>query len=221
MVRHSDGTEEVPRADDTNAPKDEDLVSRAKRGEQHAFRLLVERYQRRAYALALGVLRNEDDAKDAVQEAFVKAYRNLDRFAGQSSFYTWLYRIVMNAAIDQVRHRRRGGQTMSSYDDRIGHDTEEAGAETGTLSRLQDANPAKNLGRRELVEQMDKALEQLSSVHRAVLLMREVEGMSYSEMARTMRCSTGTIMSRLFHARRRMQVAMEAYLGGSDLKVFE
>lgn len=201
---------------DENAKHDADLVARAQRGDEDAYRELVERHQRRAFAVAFGVVRNPDDARDVVQDALIKAYRNLDRFKGQSSFYTWLYRIVMNVAIDHVRRQRR---IQASYDDGLAHDEVEGGE--NILPQRLEANPAKNVGRRELVEQMDGALDKLSSIHRSVLLMREVEGMSYTEMAKAMRCSKGTIMSRLFHARKRMQRLMLEYLGTRDLRTFE
>lgn len=206
-----------PQTDEPREFKDLDLVERAQRGEQEAFRVLVERYQRRAFAVAFGVVRNADDARDVVQDAFIKAFRNLDRFKGQASFYTWLYRIVMNVGIDHVR---RVGHRDAVYDDRIGH-THEVEGEENILPRLLEANPAKNLGRRELTEQMDLALDRLSAIHRAVLLMRETEGMSYKDMAKAMRCSKGTIMSRLFHARKRMQRFLLEYLGTRDLRAFE
>ena len=175
------------------ADLDRDLVDAARRGDREAFRTLFERYNRRAYALALGVLRQPDDALDVVQDAFIKAHKHLDRFEGSSSFYTWLYRIVMNLAIDQLRKRRRTTEL-----------TEEAEAD-GALASMLLGNPGRALIDKEIRARIDAALTALSDNHRAVLVMRELEGLSYEEMAAVMDCSKGTIMSRLFHARKNMQ----------------
>jgi RNA polymerase sigma-70 factor, ECF subfamily len=174
---------------------DRDLVDAARRGDREAFRTLFERYNRRAYALALGVLRQPDDALDVVQDAFIKAHKHLDRFEGTSSFYTWLYRIVMNLAIDQLRRRKRLTEL-----------TEEAEADGGSLlPELLGGNPGRALMDKQIRARIDDALTGLSDNHRAVLVMRELEGLSYEEMASVMGCSKGTIMSRLFHARKNMQ----------------
>jgi len=173
---------------------DRDLVDAARRGDREAFRTLFERYNRRAYALALGVLRQPDDALDVVQDAFIKAHKHLDRFEGSSSFYTWLYRIVMNLAIDQLRKRKRTTELTEEAEE----------AEGGLASRLL-GNPGRALIDKEIRARIDAALTALSDNHRAVLVMRELEGLSYDEMAAVMGCSKGTIMSRLFHARKNMQ----------------
>ncbi|MEK6607958.1 MAG: sigma-70 family RNA polymerase sigma factor [Myxococcota bacterium] len=202
--------------DDASRQDDRPLVERARRGDQDAFRQLVERHERRAYAVALRVVRNPDEARDIVQEAFIKAWRKLDGFHGTSLFSTWLHRIVMNVGIDHKRREKR----VEEYDDKVARG-EAVDGDENILPRMLDANPAKNLGRRELAEQMNRALTELSPEHRAVLVMREVEGMSYKEIAKAMKCAKGTIMSRLFHARRRMQRLMLDYLGNrADLKAF-
>lgn len=171
----------------------------AQRGDRDAFRTLFERYHRRAYALAFGVLRHQDDALDVVQEAFIKAHKYLDKFEGNSSFYTWLYRIVMNLAIDHLRKHRRA-QPVELDETRI-----ESEGDEPLLPRILGGNPGRALMDKQLRGRIDQALEQLSENHRSVLVMRELEGLSYEDMAQAMRCSKGTIMSRLFHARRNMQ----------------
>jgi RNA polymerase sigma-70 factor, ECF subfamily len=178
---------------------DHDLVVAARQGDRDAFRTLFERYHRRAYALAFGVLRHQDDALDIVQDAFIKAHKYLDKFEGNSSFYTWLYRIVMNLAIDHLRKHRRikpveldEASAAEAVDDSL-------------LPRILGGNPGRALLDKEIRKRIDGALDELSENHRAVLVMRELEGLSYEEMAQTMGCSKGTIMSRLFHARRNMQ----------------
>jgi RNA polymerase sigma-70 factor (ECF subfamily) len=171
---------------------DRELVDAARRGDREAFRTLFERYNRRAYALALGMLRQPDDALDVVQDAFIKAHKHLDRFEGTSSFYTWLYRIVMNLAIDHLRKRKRVVELDEESDD-------------GLLPQMLGGNPGRALMDKEIRARIDAALGALSDNHRAVLVMRELEGLSYEEMAKVMSCSKGTIMSRLFHARKNMQ----------------
>lgn len=184
------------------------LVARSQKGDKNAFRLLFVRYQRRAYALAFGVVHNQQDALDVVQDAFLKAHRHLGTFEGSASFYTWLYRIVMNVAIDHVRKQSRSPTV--DYDDAVL-------AEEGSMDELMPSSlgrdPARELARKEIREQIDSALEKLSPNHRAVLIMREIEGLSYEEMAEAMNCSKGTIMSRLFHARRYMQKFLVATYG--------
>lgn len=184
-----------------DAIDDRELVARAQKGDRDAFRGLFERYSRRAYSLAFGVVRNPDDALDVVQDAFIKAHRHLDKFEGQASFYTWLYRIVMNLAIDHLRKHRRH-KAVDFTDAAV----EEGGlGEDSLIPRIVGGNPGRALMDKEIRDRIAAALDELSDNHRAVLVMRELEGMSYEEMAQAMGCSKGTIMSRLFHARRNMQ----------------
>ncbi len=182
---------------------DQTLILQCRAGDQAAFRELVKRYQQKAYGIAFSMLRDADDAMDVTQEAFIKVHRYLDNFKGSSSFYTWLYRITVNLCIDHIRKNKKA-QTVE-YEDAMDHDEGQGGE---LLPSTMDMDPARNLDRRELREMIDRALERLSPTHRAVILMREVEGLSYKEMAEVMEVSMGTIMSRLFHARRRMQAAL-------------
>jgi RNA polymerase sigma-70 factor (ECF subfamily) len=180
---------------------DRELVESARKGDREAFRTLFERYHRRAYALAFGVLRNQDDALDVVQDAFIKAHKYLDKFEGNSSFYTWLYRIVMNLAIDHLRKHRRAKPVELDE----AHLEEGAAGDDSLLPKMLGGNPGRALMDKEIRARIDQALAELSENHRSVLVMRELEGMSYEEMAQAMNCSKGTIMSRLFHARKNMQ----------------
>ncbi|MGE0869362.1 MAG: sigma-70 family RNA polymerase sigma factor [Kofleriaceae bacterium] len=170
----------------------------AQGGDRDAFRTLFERYHRRAFALALGVVRHHDDALDVVQDAFIKAHKYLDKFEGNSSFYTWLYRIVMNLSIDHLRKHRRAKPVELD-------ETKLDDADDTLLPRIIEGNPGRALFDKQIRARIDQALDELSDNHRAVLVMRELEGLSYEEMAKAMECSKGTIMSRLFHARRNMQ----------------
>jgi RNA polymerase sigma-70 factor (ECF subfamily) len=179
---------------------DRDLVEAARRGDRDAFRTLFERYHRRAYALAFGVLRHQDDALDVVQDAFIKAHKHLDKFEGNSSFFTWLYRIVMNLAIDHLRKHRRVSPV--ELDEQV---VQGEASDDTLLPKLLGGNPGRALMDKQIRARIDAALGELSDNHRAVLVMRELEGLSYEEMAKAMGCSKGTIMSRLFHARKNMQ----------------
>ena len=216
----ADGSAESSRDERAKAAQDareadRELVARAKAGDPEAFRELFDRYNRRAYSLAYGMLRNADDALDVVQEGFIKAHRYLDKFEGNSSFYTWLYRIVSNLAIDHIRKAKRARNV--DFDDALDQRAADAADDTSLSPTLLGSNPQKALARREIREQIDEALGQLSENHRAVLVMRELEGMTYEEMAQAMDCSKGTIMSRLFHARKNMQKLLLQMRGERDL----
>ena len=178
---------------------DRELVLAAQRGDRDAFKTLFERYHRRAYALAFGVVRHQDDALDVVQDAFIKAHKYLDKFEGNASFFTWFYRIIMNLAIDHLRKHRKI-RPVELDEARIDPDGDEP-----LLPRILGGNPGQALLDKQIRSRIDQALDQLSENHRAVLVMRELEGLSYEDMAQAMSCSKGTIMSRLFHARRNMQ----------------
>lgn len=197
--------------------RDRELVGRVQSGDRRAFRELFERHHKRAYAVAYGVLKNKQDALDVVQEAFVKVHRHLDSFQGSSSFYTWLYRIVMNLAIDQLRRRKTARPV--EYDDAALREGETA--DDSILPRMLESNPRKTVIRRELMARVEEALKTLPEYHRQVIVLREIEGLSYEEMAEVLEVPKGTIMSRLFHARRKMQVALQDFVEGGDLDVEE
>jgi RNA polymerase sigma-70 factor (ECF subfamily) len=170
-----------------------------------AFRRLVERHQRRAFAIALSLVRDENDARELVQEAFLRVFKNLGGFHGGSSFFTWLYRIITNLSIDLIR--KPGRQTVELEEARL--DTDDgADLDLPLLSRLDGADPADVVRRREIAARLQTALDALPSYHRAVIVMREIDGLSYEEMALALSVSKGTIMSRLFHARQKLQRAL-------------
>lgn len=168
---------------------DDAAVAAARRGERSAFEWLVRRHQQRVSAVALGILRNHEDARDACQEAFLRAWRGLDRFDGAAKFSTWLHRIVINICIDR---RRQASHIVVAIDEA---ERELAG----------DDDPRRNVEGARLGTRIGAALDALSPKHRTVLVLRELQGLSYAEIAEVMRCSVGTVMSRLFHARKRMQ----------------
>jgi RNA polymerase sigma-70 factor, ECF subfamily len=187
------------------AEEDRVLIEAAQKGDQAAFRKLVERHQRRAFAIALGMVRDENDARDLVQEAFIRVYRGLDRFEGGSTFFTWFYRIVTNLSIDYMR---KPGRRDAEHDDGRRQVDAADEADFPLVSRIDGADPLDVVDRQELAARIGAALDALPPYHRGVVLMREVEGMSYEEMAQAMNVSKGTIMSRLFHARQKLQRAL-------------
>ena len=192
------------------ATDDLTLVKRVREGDQRAFKTLVERYQRKVYAVALGMLRNKEDSMDVSQEAFIKVYKYLDHFKGDSSFYTWLYRITVNICIDVIRKRNASKGEQVEFDETVQMDATEANI--GALGSRLGTNPQKAALRKELAEKIQEALEQVPEKHRAILLLREVEGMSYEDLARTLKVPKGTVMSRLFHARLKVQQILNKYL---------
>lgn len=183
--------------------EDRELIVLAQKGDKAAFRSLVERHQRRAFAIAMGLVRDENDARELVQEAFLRVYRGLGAFQGSSSFFTWLYRIVTNLAIDLMR--KPGRKDAELLDSQTNPDEE---SDFALVSRIDGADPLDVMRRQEIAGRIQAALDALPPYHRGVILMREVEGMSYEEMAQAMGVSKGTIMSRLFHARQKLQRAL-------------
>lgn len=192
------------------ATDDLTLVKRVKTGDQRAFKLLVERYQRKIYAVALGMVKDKEEALDISQEAFVKVYKYLDHFKGDSSFYTWLYRITVNICIDALRKKQALRGEQVELDEAVKMDLAEANI--GALGSRLGTNPQKSALRKELAEKIQQALETVPEKHRAILLLREVEGMSYEDLSRTLQIPKGTVMSRLFHARTKVQKILSEYL---------
>jgi RNA polymerase sigma-70 factor, ECF subfamily len=186
-----------PDADET------ELLERARNGDSQAFGALVERYQRRVVGVAQAVVHNQDDAIELAQETFVRAYENLSKFESRSSFSTWLYRIAANLAID-FRRREGRHQVLRGED-----------AET-EISRIPSprGDSYQETARTELSQRINGALKELTSEHRAVILLREVEGLSYDEISDVLHVPRGTVMSRLHYARSRMREILKD-LGGS------
>jgi RNA polymerase sigma-70 factor (ECF subfamily) len=189
-----------------DAADDKPLVRAAQRGDRAAFRALVERYQRRVYQLAVSMLKDPDDAMDIVQETFVRVHRYLPSFKGDSSFFTWTYRIAANLCLDASRKKGRGERVeIDEFDADI-----EAHMDPPSAAFAGPQHAALN---EELKEKIDEALQGLSENHRAILLLRELDGLSYEELAKVLGIRKGTVMSRLFHARLKMQRKLREYLG--------
>ena len=176
------------------------LVRRCREGDTNAFEELVTKYRTRIFSMIYGIVQNEQDAWDLTQEGFVKAWRSIHRFKGQSSFYTWLYRIMTNVAVDSLR--RKGFKKTTEFDDRIAPGEVEAGSRTTPAA---DPLPHQGLERQEIRQRIERAISKLSPEHRAVILMKEIEELQYNEIADILGCSIGTVMSRLFYARKKLQ----------------
>jgi RNA polymerase sigma-70 factor (ECF subfamily) len=173
---------------------DADLVRRSQAGDQEAFRELYDRYHRQVLSVAVAMTGGSDDAMDVVQETFVRAHKNLGSFLGESSFYTWLYRIAVNVGIDfRRRQRRRGEVTQAEPIDEDASDPERT------------IDPSREASRRELGARILAVIDELTPEHKAAIILREIEGLSYEDISRVMRCSKGTVMSRLHYARKKLQ----------------
>jgi RNA polymerase sigma-70 factor (ECF subfamily) len=184
-------------AKDHSSADDQTLVRAAQHGDMAAFEELVARHRDKIYARAYSMMRNEEEAVDLSQEAWVKGWQRLQQFQGESSFGTWMTRIVINLCLDQLRkHKRQRTESIEAMDE-----------ESGGVERqmpVVTVNPAAGLERGELRQRIDRALGQLSNEHRTVLVLHEFEEMEYKLIAKTMGCSIGTVMSRLFYARRKL-----------------
>jgi RNA polymerase sigma-70 factor (ECF subfamily) len=180
---------------------DDQLVKAAQKGDMRAFEELVARHRDKVYARALSMMRNEDEAMDLSQEAWVKGWQRLVQFQGDSSFLTWMTRIVINLCLDALRRQKR------LRADSIDQLDEESGGVERQMPVL-EANPTAGLERAELRQRIDKALAQLSHEHRTVMVLHEFEELEYKQIAKRMECSIGTVMSRLFYARRKMAVLL-------------
>ena len=182
---------------DHSSAEDPALVRAAQSGDMAAFEQLVVRHRDKIYARAYSMMRNEEEAIDLSQEAWVKGWQRLRQFQGESSFGTWMTRIVINLCLDQLRkHKRQRTESI-----------EEMSEESGGVERQMPVvtpNPTAGLERGELRQRIDRALGQLSYEHRTVLVLHEFEELEYKEIAKVMGCSIGTVMSRLFYARRKM-----------------
>jgi RNA polymerase sigma-70 factor, ECF subfamily len=168
--------------------QDLELIRRSQAGDTEAFGQLVTKYRTKIFTMVYGMVRNEHDAWDLAQEAFLKAWRSIHRFEGRSSFYTWLYSLTMNVTIYSVRRKGR---------------REEVELNDAFPSFL--PGPGVNYQRTEIREQVNAALAKLSPEHRAVVLLKELEDLQYHEIADVLNLSMGTVMSRLFYARKKLQ----------------
>jgi RNA polymerase sigma-70 factor, ECF subfamily len=180
------------------------LVRRCQKGDALAFEQLVIKYRSKVFSMVYGMVQNEQDAWDLAQEGFIKAWRSIHRFKGEAYFYTWLYRIVTNVTIDSLR--RKGLKKTAEFDDAITPAEIEPGSKTVPNP---DPMPHHGLEREEIRSRIEHAINKLSPEHRAVIVMKEIEELQYNEIAKVLGCSIGTVMSRLFYARKKLQTLLK------------
>ncbi len=190
------------------------LVKRFQDGDEGAFKELVLKYQGKVYMNTIAMIGHPQDARELTQEVFIRVHRHLGRFEGTASFYTWLYRITRNLCIDHYRRRR---VYSAEYDDTRAHGSQaEENTAFPVVSAASRETPTGRLMRKELSMKIQQAMNSLSAKHREVLIQRELEGRSYQEIADLVGISIGTVMSRLFHARKIMQSRLAPYLEDCD-----
>jgi RNA polymerase sigma-70 factor (ECF subfamily) len=176
---------------------DDALVGWAQKGDTEAFEQLVFRHRDKIYARAMMMMRNEQEALDLSQEAWVKSWQRLHQFQGDSSFATWMTRIVINLCLDQIRRQKKmRAESFEQIEEDLG------GVERQMA--VEHVNPTEGLEKDELRKRIDEAMAKLTEAHRTVLVMHEFQGLEYKEIAKRVGISIGTVMSRLFYARRRM-----------------
>jgi len=180
---------------------DWELVQKCQAGEIGAFQELVSRYHQKIYVVIVGLLRNREDALDVAQETFFRAYRKIKSFQGGSSFYTWLYRIAVNMAIDSQRRQKRNPLDFRETMDGLFEEQDEVARD-----------PFSDVHDRELREKLAAAINDLTPEHKAVIILRTVEGLSYKDIGEILGCSEGTVMSRLHYARKKLQEKLSAFL---------
>ena len=193
----------------------EDLVERAKAGDRPAFGQLVEVYQDKIYGYASRMLGDPDEAEDVAQETFVRAYRSLPHFRGAASFHTWLYRIASNLAIDVARRNRRQSTGNFSLDEPL--ESEEGDYEREIAD--ESGSPEQLTQRREMQELVRQAVAELPEKLRAVVVLYELQGESYEDIAEILGCPLGTVKSRLFNARSQLKDMLEQLVDVGELEV--
>jgi RNA polymerase sigma-70 factor (ECF subfamily) len=189
---------------------DQQLVERAQRGDKRAFELLVLKYQRKLGRLLSRFVRDPAEVEDVTQEAFIKAYRALPGFRGESAFYTWLYRIGINTAKNYLVALGRRAPTSTGFDNEEAEGFEDA-------DQLRDANtPESELEGKEIAATVNRAMDALPKDLRTAITLREIEGLSYEEIATAMNCPVGTVRSRIFRARDAIAAELRPLLGTDD-----
>ena len=186
---------------------DAELVSRVQAGDKQAFDLLVIKYQRKIMRLLSRMIRDPAEIEDVAQEAFIKAYRALPQFRGDSAFYTWLYRIAINTARNWLAANKRAPSTPSAFENEEGETFNESDVLTD------GSDPESEMASRQIAETVNKAINDLPEELRNAIVMREIDGMSYEDIAESMNCPIGTVRSRIFRAREAIATRLRPLLG--------
>ncbi len=182
------------------------LVRRAQEQDASAYDELIRRYQQRIYATVYHMTSNHEDANDLTQETFIKGYRALKGFKGDSSFYTWVYRIAVNKTINFLKQRKNKWQmSLNDVDYQVEHDPD-------LVALVSDKTPRRDLNLSELQEKLNGAMQKLSEHHRMVVTLHDIQGLSHEEIGKIMNCNVGTVRSRLFYARQQLQGFLSDYL---------
>lgn len=184
--------------------REAELIYRCQQGDQAALREIFDRYHQKVYRIAYGVLRQREDALDVVQEVFIKLFRSIKGFRGKSAFFTYLYRLAMNTAIDHSRRSKKAALISLN---------EEGGVQ---LSDGVEKRPDHLAAQRELEGKVKWAIDQLPQDQKATLIYREIEELSYQEIAEVMGCSIGTVMSRLHYGRKKLQELLKDIVKGKE-----
>ena len=193
-------------APSSNREAERDLVKRVRQGDLASYDELVRLYQERIYATIYHMTSNHEDANDLAQETFIKAFQAIKSFKGGSSFYTWLYRIAVNKTINFLKqHRHRTHLSLNDLDFQAEHDPD-------LVALISDKTPRRDVNLSELQEKLNIAMQKLSEVHRLVVTLHDIQGLSHEEIAAIMGCNIGTVRSRLFYARQQLQAYLSDYL---------
>jgi RNA polymerase sigma-70 factor (ECF subfamily) len=191
---------------DLHLEDDETLVARTQKGDAAAFDVLVGRYKERLYSTVYHMTSNHEDANDLVQDSFIKAFKSIASFRGHSSFYTWIYRIAVNRTINFLKRRKNRNQySLDDLESSIQTDPD-------LVEMMSHVTPRREAGLTELQEKLNEALQKLSEPHRAVVTMHDIQGMTHADIAKVLKCSEGTVRSRLFYARQQLQGLLSDYL---------
>ncbi len=192
--------------DPAAGPTDSELVRRAQQEDLAAYDLLIRRYQERIYATLYNMTSNHEDANDMTQETFIKAYKALKTFKGDSSFFTWIYRIGVNKTINFLKQRKnRSAMSLNDVDFNAEHDPD-------LVALVSDKTPSRDAGLTELQERLNAAMLKLSEPHRLVVTLHDIQGLPHEEIAKIMECNVGTVRSRLFYARQQLQALLSDFL---------
>ena len=196
----------------TERDVDAELVARVQNGDKKAFDLLVLKYQRKIMRLLSRMIRDPAETEDVAQEAFIKAYRALPQFRGDSAFYTWLYRIAINTARNWLATNKRRPNASSSFENEEGETFDQSDNLTD------NSTPESELASREIAQTVNKAIEDLPEELRNAIVMREIDGMSYEDIAQSMNCPIGTVRSRIFRAREAIATRLRPMMGNTSDK---